>query len=86
MRPAIPFALAAAVLLSGCTTMSPQERRAADEETCRGYGFKPRTNGFAECLQRIDLDREADRRARRYGGRYDGPGFGVVAIGGYERW
>jgi hypothetical protein len=53
----------AAVLLAGCTTMTPEERRAADEETCRSYGFKHRNDAFAECLQRLELDRRAERRA-----------------------
>lgn len=60
--------------LSGCTTMTSADRRAADEAECRDYGFKPRSTAFAECLQRIDLDRKADRRAwlrdDGFGGRY----------------
>lgn len=60
---AIAFAAMAAVLLAGCTTMTPEERRAADEETCRSYGFKHRNDAFAECLQRLELDRRAERRA-----------------------
>ena len=56
----IVLALAA---LAGCTTMTPEERRAADEETSRSYGFTARNDAFAECLQRIDLDRRAARRA-----------------------
>jgi len=58
----IPVMLAAA-LLAGCTTMSPEEQRAADEATCRSYGFSGRNDAFAECLQRIELDRRAERRA-----------------------
>jgi hypothetical protein len=54
-----------AVVLAACTTMSPQERRAMDEETCRSYGFRPDTDAFATCLQRIDLDRRAELRASR---------------------
>lgn len=56
-----------ALALGGCATMTPQERRANDEIACRDYGFRPMTTGFAECLQRIDLDRRADRRAFLYG-------------------
>jgi hypothetical protein len=67
MRPAaLALALAAiAIALSACQTMTPQERRAADERQCLGYGFKPSTSAFATCLQRIDLDRRADARAFR---------------------
>lgn len=62
MKLSVPtlFALA---LLAGCTTMTPEERRAADEETCREYGFRRGSEAFAECLQRIDLDRRAQSRA-----------------------
>lgn len=51
--------------LAACTTISPEERRAMDEDTCRSYDFRPGTDAFSECLQRIDLDRRADARANR---------------------
>ncbi|PZO72854.1 MAG: hypothetical protein DI629_20580 [Mesorhizobium amorphae] len=54
------------VALSGCSTVGPAERRLADEETCREYGFRQGSDAFAECLQRIELDRRADVRAWRY--------------------
>lgn len=50
--------------LSACQTMTPEERRAADEQRCLGYGFRRGTDGFAACLQRIDLDRRAESRAQ----------------------
>lgn len=53
------------VLLAGCATVTPEEQRTADEAECRTYGFAPGTDAFAECLQRIELDRRAERRARR---------------------
>lgn len=56
-------ALVGLAILAGCTTMTPEERRAADEAQCRDYGFKPRTDAFAECLQRIQMDRNAQQRA-----------------------
>jgi hypothetical protein len=52
----------AAVGLSACQTMTPEERRATDERQCMSYGFKRGTDGFATCLQRIDLDRRAQAR------------------------
>ena len=64
MRAALTALLLAATLSAGCTTLTLQERRAADEGRCRDYGFKPRSTAFAECLQRIDLDRSAERRDR----------------------
>jgi hypothetical protein len=68
--------LALSVLLAGC--MTPEQQRAADEERCRGYGFKKRNDAFAECMQRIDIE----RRARLRNGPYvDGfVGGGVVII------
>ncbi|MBY5348514.1 hypothetical protein [Rhizobium leguminosarum] len=50
--------------LSACQTMTPEERRAADDQRCLGYGFRRGTDGFATCLQRIDLDRRAESRAQ----------------------
>jgi len=64
MKPARPlFIIAGLLLLSACQSMTPEQRRAADEAQCVGYGFKPATDAFAECLQRLDLDRRADARA-----------------------
>jgi hypothetical protein len=51
-----------AALVGGCTTMTPEQRRAADEKQCRDYGFTKRNDAFAECLQRLDLDRRAALR------------------------
>lgn len=56
-------ALAATLTLSACQTLSPEERRARDEATCRGYGFRPNTDQMAGCLLDLDLDRRADARA-----------------------
>jgi len=50
--------------LAGCQTLTPAERRALDEQQCRSYGFRPNTDAFAECLQRIDLNRQAEYRFR----------------------
>ncbi len=51
-----------AALLAGC--VSAEEQRALDEEKCRSYGFTKRNDAFAECMQRIDLDRRAEWRRR----------------------
>jgi hypothetical protein len=60
----LTFTLAAiAIALSACQTMTPEERRASDERQCTSYGFKRGTEGFATCLQRIDLNRDAQLRA-----------------------
>ena len=52
---------ATALVVAGCQTA--EEMRAADANRCLSYGFRPNTDAFAECLQRIDLDRRADLRA-----------------------
>ncbi|MBB6219958.1 hypothetical protein [Rhizobium leguminosarum] len=65
MRVPILITIAAlAAGLSACQTMTPEERRAADERQCQSYGFRRGTDGFATCLQRIDLDRRAESRAQ----------------------
>lgn len=69
--------------LSGC--MTAQEIRMADEGRCRGFGFRPGSDAFAKCLQNIDLDRSADRRALMYGPG-PGPRFGVGFGYGWRRF
>lgn len=51
-----------AALLGGC--VSSEEQRTLDEAKCRSYGFAKRNDAFAECLQRIELDRRAEFRRR----------------------
>lgn len=59
----VATALGFSVFLAGCTTMTPEQRRAADELACQDYGFRKNTDAFAECLLKLDLDRRAERRA-----------------------
>ena len=56
-------AISAMLALSACQTLTPEERRARDEATCRGYGFRTGTDPMAGCLLDLDLDRRADARA-----------------------
>ncbi|MCF3640118.1 hypothetical protein LXM94_09070 [Rhizobium sp. TRM95111] len=65
-----------ALALASCQTMTPEERRAADEAKCASYGFRRGSEAFAGCLQRIELDRRADARALRYSNTYPGWGWG----------
>lgn len=58
--PRLAVLATAAILLAGCQTA--EEVRANDENRCASYGFRPRTDAFAECLQRIDLDRRQSLR------------------------
>jgi hypothetical protein len=57
----IPSALL--LILASCQTMTPEERRAADERTCAGYGFRAKTDAMARCLLDIELDRRAQTRS-----------------------
>ncbi|AGA64549.1 putative lipoprotein [Liberibacter crescens BT-1] len=53
------------ILLSSCKTITPEEQRAYDESKCYSYGFKAKTEGFASCMMKLDLDRRSDYRAQR---------------------
>ncbi|GHD08832.1 hypothetical protein ACFOEZ_05265 [Tianweitania populi] len=68
MRKGIWMMLGLTLVAAGCQTITPEERRARDEAECRSYGFTKRNDAFAECLQRLELDR---RDARREALRYD---------------
>jgi hypothetical protein len=74
-------ALGLAVVLGGCMTAA--EMRAADEARCRSYGFRAGSEGFANCLMEIDLDRSAARRARFEASGFYGPYWGPWP---YRRW
>ncbi len=65
-----------ALAVTGCQTA--EEVRAADESRCLSYGFRPRTDAFAECLQRIDLDRRASLRQTSRGALYMPPPVIIV--------
>lgn len=52
-----------ALALAGCTTLTPEQQREADQQTCLSYGFKPKSEAMANCLLQINLDRRADIRA-----------------------
>lgn len=58
---ALTVATLGLLAVGGCVT-SPAELRAADEGQCRSYGFRDRSEGFANCLLKLDLDRRAERR------------------------
>ncbi|KQQ58956.1 MULTISPECIES: hypothetical protein [Rhizobium/Agrobacterium group] len=64
MRVSVVLGLLATTLaLTACQTLTPEERRARDEATCRGYGFRTGTDQMAGCLLDLELDRRADARA-----------------------
>jgi hypothetical protein len=47
--------IAIAAALAGC--MTAEERYAADDQQCQSYGFKPGTEGYAQCRMNLDLRR-----------------------------
>jgi hypothetical protein len=59
LRRTLAFLSAICALALAASCVSPEELRRADEAACTGYGFKPGTNDFPNCLQRESL-------ARRY--------------------
>lgn len=77
--------IALPVMLAACRTMTPEERRAADQATCRSYGFKLGTDAFATCMMNQDLDRRADARSFRdsQDDFFWGPGPVIVTGPGY---
>ncbi|MGH6861243.1 MAG: hypothetical protein ACRECY_13360 [Phyllobacterium sp.] len=83
MRILTGSALVLTVLIAGCTTMTPQERRAIDGETCSSYGFRRNSDGFASCLLNLELDRRAERRARLDEMRFNSPPL-LLYGGGYR--
>lgn len=50
--------------LTACSTITPHQRLEMDRAHCRMIGFPDRSIPMAECVQRRELDRSADRRAR----------------------
>jgi hypothetical protein len=63
---------AGALMLAGCTTMTPVERRVANERICADYGFRKGSESFANCLLKLDLAHRADIRAMQRD-MFDGP-------------
>jgi hypothetical protein len=45
---------ATAMLLGGCAA----QRAARDDSKCQGYGFKPGSEGYAQCRMTRDVERQ----------------------------
>jgi len=46
--------------IAGC--VSAEDQRAADQEKCASYGYRPGTDGFASCMESQDWKRDDDQR------------------------
>ncbi|MDQ0998577.1 hypothetical protein QFZ34_003759 [Phyllobacterium ifriqiyense] len=86
MRLLIGSALLAAFVITGCTTMTPEERRAIDSQTCSSYGFKRGGDGFASCLLNLELDRRAASRAQFDEMRFNNPPIIFYGNRYHRRW
>jgi hypothetical protein len=60
----LALATVAVVTLAACTTTTPEQRIARDQQMCVGYGFAQGTDAFAQCMMELDLDRRAAQRDR----------------------
>lgn len=65
----VPFVstLLLTCLLAGCAAgLTPEQRRAADQQTCAGYGFQPGSESFANCMmQTAQRRQDAAQRAQQ---------------------
>jgi hypothetical protein len=46
-------------------TVSPSASSNPDDATCKSYGFKPGTNSYGECRQRLDFSRQQVAQKQR---------------------
>lgn len=54
------FAALLPLAVAGC--VSAEDQRAADQEKCASYGYRPGTDGFANCMMSRDYQRDDDQR------------------------
>jgi hypothetical protein len=50
-------------LLAGCTSASQVAQH--NEERCQARGYQPKTDGFADCVTRLESERSARGEQRR---------------------
>ena len=60
MRVPLVSTLLLSCLLAGCAAagLTPEQRRAADQQTCMGYGFQPGSESFANCMMQTAQRRQ----------------------------
>ena len=50
--------LSLAVLVTNCSTMTPEQLAARNEERCTARGYQPKTDAFADCIVRLETERD----------------------------
>jgi hypothetical protein len=55
--------LVAALTVTGCASSAQLAQR--DEERCAARGYQPKTDGFADCLLRLESERSERTETRR---------------------
>jgi hypothetical protein len=59
MRVPLATTLMFTCLIAGCAAgPTPEQRRAADQQTCMGYGFQPGSESFANCMMQTAQRRQ----------------------------
>ncbi|TPN48230.1 MULTISPECIES: hypothetical protein [unclassified Mesorhizobium] len=56
------YLLIALVPLAVAGCVSTEDQRAADQEKCASYGYRPGSNSFADCMRDQDEQRADDQR------------------------
>ncbi len=56
--------LTLAVLVTGCITTAEQLAK-RNEQRCEARGYKPGTDGFSDCVVRIESERDQRMESRR---------------------
>lgn len=49
---------------AGCATSSPEQIAARNEQRCIARGYQPKTDAFADCLTRVDGERDTRMQQR----------------------
>jgi hypothetical protein len=84
--------LFACLLLTACQTpeqiaAQQQMQYEQDVETCRSYGFRPKSDAFSNCMLQLDIARQQryyyDSNNYYYGGYYGYPHHRVGSSVGY---
>lgn len=59
------FSLVTMAFLTGCQSISSQEKHVADEKTCSGYGYKAGSQAYADCMMSVNERRQDKASVQR---------------------